>query len=333
MGKIDTVTKDYMKNNAVFADAFNYFVYGGEQVVRPEDLQELDTTEIAVPFGNGDEAAVQKFRDLLKAAALMVDGNAAYLVLGVENESEVRFAEPVKTGLYDFLQYSKQVRQTAARHREAKDWKGHDDGEFLSGFYRDDRLTPVITLVILFGAKKWDGPRTLHEMMSTQDPNILKCVADYKINLIEPAAMGEDDLARLHSSLRAVLGFIKYSDDGDELDAFLSKESGLRALDVEAARVIKACANTEIEIDEKAEVIDVCKAEREMREKARQEGRLEGRQEGRLEGRQEGRLEGRLETLCEVIKNAMEAFNLSKEEAMKRFNISGEEQAILMRMI
>ena len=116
-----------MRNNSVFADAFNYFVYGGKQVIKPENLHELDTTEIAIPFGNGDEAAVQKFRDLLKAAVFMADDDMVYLVLGVENEAEVKFAEPVKTGLYDFLQYSKQVQQTAARHREAKDWKGFDE--------------------------------------------------------------------------------------------------------------------------------------------------------------------------------------------------------------
>ena len=108
MGKIDTITKGYMKKNSIFADAFNYFIYGGKQVIKPENLQELDTTEIAIPFGNGDEVAVQKFRDLLKAAILMMDDNAAYLILGVENESDVKYAEPVKTGLYDFLQYSKQ---------------------------------------------------------------------------------------------------------------------------------------------------------------------------------------------------------------------------------
>ena len=302
-----------MKNNSVFADAFNYFIYDGKQVIKPENLHELDTTEIAIPFGNRNEEAVQKFRDLLKAAVFMADDDMVYLVLGVENEAEVKFAEPVKTGLYDFLQYSKQVQQTAARHREAKDWKGHDDGEFLSGFYRDDRLTPVITLVILFGPKKWDGPRTLHEMMSVQDRDILKYVADYKLNLIEPAAMGTDDLDRLHSSLRAVLGFIKYSNDGDELDVFLSKERGLRALDVEAARVIKACANTEIEIDEKAKVIDVCKAEREMREKASEKARLE--------------------TLKNDVRNVMEFFKVGVEEAMKALKVGEEDQTILMKMI
>ena len=33
MGLADTVTKAYMKENTVFADAFNYLIYGGKAVV------------------------------------------------------------------------------------------------------------------------------------------------------------------------------------------------------------------------------------------------------------------------------------------------------------
>ena len=74
MGLADTVTKAYMKENTVFADAFNYLIYGGKAVVDPAQLQELDTTEIALPFGAQDENgnqtadAVQKYRDVLKSA-------------------------------------------------------------------------------------------------------------------------------------------------------------------------------------------------------------------------------------------------------------------------
>ena len=59
MGLADTVTKAYMKDNSVFADAFNYLIYGGEAVVDPKQLQELDTTEIALPFGSQDEEGKQ----------------------------------------------------------------------------------------------------------------------------------------------------------------------------------------------------------------------------------------------------------------------------------
>ena len=51
MGLADTVTKAYVKENTVFADAFNYLIYDGKAVVDPAQLQELDTTEIALPFG------------------------------------------------------------------------------------------------------------------------------------------------------------------------------------------------------------------------------------------------------------------------------------------
>ena len=313
LGKIDTVTKDYMKKNEVFADACNYFIYGGRQIINPEKLQELDTTEIAVPFGNENEAAVQKYRDLLKTATMMNDGKATYLILGVENEAGVKYAAPVKNGLYDFLQFSKQVQQIAARHREENDRKGHNTGEFLSGFYKEDKLTPVITLVILFGSKKWDGPRTLHEMVDTDDPDVLSCMADYKINLIEPAAMSEDDLDKLQSTLKAVLGFIKYSSDSDALDAFLSKEEILHALDVEAARVISVCTNTQIDIDEDSEVVDVCKAVQDLTNKARQEGHFE--------------------TSRDDVKNVMVSFKVNLEDAMKVLKVSQEDQAILKKMI
>lgn len=34
----DTVTKDYMKRNEIFADTVNYYVFQGQQVVRPDQL-------------------------------------------------------------------------------------------------------------------------------------------------------------------------------------------------------------------------------------------------------------------------------------------------------
>ncbi len=248
MGKVDITTKAYMRKNAVFADAFNYFIYGGKQVIRPDRLHEMDPTEIAVLLDQGNPKAIMKFRDLLKKTTFMSDDKAAYLIMGIENESKTRYAEPVKNGLYDFLRYAAQIQQTEERHRREKDWKGRSSGEFLSGFYKDDKLIPVITLVILFGTEKWDGPRTLQEMMSIQDPEIRKYVADYQINLIEPAAMGEEDLAKFQSDLGSVLGFIKYANDEEALKNFLSNDQSLKRLGTEAAQVISACTHTKIEI-------------------------------------------------------------------------------------
>jgi len=49
MGKTDTITKEYMENPVVFADAFNQFLYHGNQKIDPARLTELDTTGIVIP--------------------------------------------------------------------------------------------------------------------------------------------------------------------------------------------------------------------------------------------------------------------------------------------
>ena len=48
MGTVDIVTKEYMRENAIFADAFNYLIYGGKKVIDPAGLTEIDTATSAV---------------------------------------------------------------------------------------------------------------------------------------------------------------------------------------------------------------------------------------------------------------------------------------------
>ncbi len=51
MGLKDTVTTKYMKQNEIFADLCNYFIYNREQGINPDSLEELDTREVDVPYG------------------------------------------------------------------------------------------------------------------------------------------------------------------------------------------------------------------------------------------------------------------------------------------
>ena len=280
MGLADTVTKAYMKDNSVFADAFNYLIYGGKAVVDPKQLQELDTTEIALPFGSQDEdgkqpeEAVQKYRDVLKSAIIKQDDEAAYILLGIENQTDIHYAMPVRNIIYDALQYGKQVADIAAKHRASDgDAKGHSRGEYLSGFYKEDKITPVITLVLHFGANEWDGPLSLHEMMAVKNKNLLNFVQDYQIHLIDPAKLSAEDLERFSSSLREVIGYIKYSKDKKRLSEFLTDNPRM-LIEANAARVIKAVTNTPLDIPEGAEVIDVCKAVEEMMNESEERGEL-----------------------------------------------------------
>lgn len=98
LGQKDTITKEYMRDPTIFADAFNKYLYHGRQVIRPEDLKELDTTEITVPYGSSDAGVpAQRYRDVLKT--MKTDGNMAYCILGIENASDIHYAMPVKKSI------------------------------------------------------------------------------------------------------------------------------------------------------------------------------------------------------------------------------------------
>lgn len=232
--KADTITKAYVQDVNIFADIFNYYIYKGKPVIKPEQLTERDPTKIALPYGaDGAVVPVQKFRDVQKLYTAMTDGKMEYVLYGIENQSRVHLAMPVRNYLYDALEYAGQVEEAAKSHKkerekrkkegktEGEGKKTSSDEEFLSGFWKEDRLIPSITVTILFSPKPWDGPLSLFDMMKVSDPAVQACMNDYRIHLIAPAQMADDEIMKFQSSLREVLFFIKYSENKDELSQVL----------------------------------------------------------------------------------------------------------------
>ena len=56
----DVLTAAYLKNNSRFADLLNGWLFGGHPVVRPEDIQELDSAEIRIRRGPGDRRGTDR---------------------------------------------------------------------------------------------------------------------------------------------------------------------------------------------------------------------------------------------------------------------------------
>ena len=130
MSTQDIVTKEYMKDEHRFADAFNYFLFNGEQIVRAEQLKEADPVELGIILGAEDSETVQKIRDVLKHALLLTDETCNYLLLGIENQSEVHLAMPVRNLIFDGLRYGEQITERAKERKKQK--LAQDSAEFLS---------------------------------------------------------------------------------------------------------------------------------------------------------------------------------------------------------
>ncbi len=146
----------------------------------------------------------------------------------------------------------------------------------MSGFAKDDKLIPVVTITLYWKAGAWDGPRSLHEMFDVQKDEILKYVPDYRMNLIVPDEIKDFELFR--TELGTVLEFCQCSNDKMRMRKLIQekKEEGVR-LEKEAYDMLKECFRAEVEENrEEGEKIDVCKALEDWAAEERAEGRAEG---------------------------------------------------------
>ena len=265
MGNKDTLTKQYVSGNIVFADLCNHYLYHGKQVIQPEQLHPLDPSSFTLL--NSSDKSIHKYRDILKYLTAMTTNDAAYLILGIENQSDIHYAMPVRNMLYDALQYETQMQEITKRHRNNKEY---DD--FTSGIQKQDKLIPVITLVVYFGTKPWDGPMRLHDMLSSVDPELMQYVVDYPLYLIDPHHMDEKALEQFTSSAREVFTFIKHSKNKHKV-LELVQEQRYKTLEPLAAQVINVCTNSKLPLTtDKGDDITMCQAIDEIREDSRNEG-------------------------------------------------------------
>ena len=312
MGVIDTEGKRYLFNNDIFADAFNYLVYGGEQVIKADELREIDTTELAMPYGNGAKVPVQKYRDILKLWDAKMDDDAIYVILGTELQDKVHYGMPVKDGLYDMLGYTNQIDEIRRSYR-SQNGKNDTDGElvidgdslkikltseeFLSGLRKGDKLIPIITAVVYLGDTPWDGPRSLHEMLDFKNDAIKDFVPDYRINLISPADMDDDEFTKFNTDLGFAMNVIKHqSDHADEIIGATNH----RKIDRDTAVFLNTAVKLNLEYEEETGGVDMCLAMEKKEKRDRILGVIDYMKD-----------EGKSES--DIVEKIIERFHVTKE--------------------
>ena len=308
MGAIDTEAKAYLSSPDKVADAFNYWVYGGRNIIKPEELQPMDTTAIALPYGNDAKKPIQKIRDVLKLYTAMRDEQAYYLMFGIEIQTETHYALPVRNMLYDAMSYAQQVSDIAAEHRKNKDKMTGE--EFLSGLKREDRLMPVITLVISLSTEEWDGPLTLHEMLSVENKELLAFVPNYRLNLLAPNKI--EDFGQFRTELGVLFECIKHKQDSN-MDWMEGKEH-FRHVNRNTASLIKTVTGFDISLDEEGDVVDMMNAWENGLNQARTAAFADGEQNGRES------------TMVSNIKNLMETSGWDARQTMDALKIPANEQ-------
>lgn len=167
------------------------------------------------------------------------------MLLSLEDQTHVHYAMPVRNMLYDAKSYVKQVKNIASKHKQNHE-NGTSSDEFLSGFHKDDKLQPVITLVLYWSGKEWDDPLNIYDMLDTDDHDLLKLIPDYRINLISPAEISEKDFDKFETTLAEVLQYIKHSGNKDKLDKVLDENKKFQHLDRESADLLNTVMNSNL---------------------------------------------------------------------------------------
>lgn len=282
MGSKNIYINDYLSDNERFADLINGFLFRGKQWVKKEDLSETDTTIRKVEEETGKNPE-EMFRDQLKCW----NYNGKIYILGVEAEQNVHYGIPVRIMNYDAGQYNCEYKKRKRNHRHKKDLTSK---EYIAGLGTEERLYPVLSMVLYLGDKTWDACSCLSELCDLRDESselqddIMSVYNDYKVHILDVNTWKESEGFR--TDLREVLGFLYYRKDATELQKFVREHERFRHLRADAYRVIAELANiSELEIEredlEAKEEINMCEAVEKWLSDAKEEGIQEGIQEER----------------------------------------------------
>lgn len=240
----DLQKKGYFYDPERFADLINGVVCSGRQILLPSDLIDMDSQTGQFNASAGQDKQRKKLKD--------------------RHRDLMRKAALI----------SKQVRQR----------KDITETDFISGFARDSRLGPCVTLVLYYG-EKWDGTTDLHGILDFSGiPEELRDVVNnYKIYLCEVRQFNNTDVFR--TDLKQVFDCVRYSDDPEKLYEIVSNDPTYREMDGDTYELIAQYLKTnelmQVKRCEKKEgKVDMCKAIAELIEGGRRQGMEQGIAQG-----------------------------------------------------
>ena len=179
--KPDTVLKNYWSDNEQFADIFNAVLFKGKQIIKAEELEDVDTEESSLLEHRDYVESIKASRDNIKVSKRSTAFRVELVMLGMESQEHIHYAMPMRVMGYDYGTYKKQYDNKAKKYKASE---GMEEDEYLSRMKKTDRLMPVITIVVYYGEKPWDGAISLHGMLDIPS-EMESFVNDYRMLLVE----------------------------------------------------------------------------------------------------------------------------------------------------
>ena len=287
MGEHDKQLKVYLNDSRRYADMINAGIFGGRQMVLPEDLLPERTVNTKA------DTVISKERTSDLAMRQCKNGEK-YAIWILENQSSIDYSMPIRVLLKEALEYDDQLRNIKKMNSK----KGviyANEGEFLSKVKRTDKLYPVHTLVLYWGKEPWDGPKSLHDILdfscdNQEDLKRLKEITpEYPLLLFDLSS--KKDYSEFKTELRTVFELYTLREQKEDFYRYLKTHEECKDMDEETYHLISTMTNEQrtfawLQKQNNQENlrpkggINMCKAIDDLINDAFEKGRLTEREEG-----------------------------------------------------
>ncbi|WP_300841877.1 Rpn family recombination-promoting nuclease/putative transposase [uncultured Acetatifactor sp.] len=237
MGEPNNALAVYMNRPERIRDLLEYYLGAG----LPEDW-ECEEMRGFYTVRNSKGKLSFRQRDYLGKARL----KGVSFLLGLENQDSVNLTYPWRLMELDYLAYGREVEEVQERNELAEEAYGQED-DFKYRYKKEDRILPVLNLTLYWGKGKWREPLSLRDMMADMAdlPGKLQNLAgDYRVHLIPMRSIPEEDLRKMGSDLKYVLGIMKHTGAKRRYERYIMENRSFFAgIPKSAVDVIDACTN------------------------------------------------------------------------------------------
>lgn len=269
MGQKDLTAKDLESRPEVFADIINALIYGGEQIVSPEQLQPAPTETLyeGMTGASGKEANQGKCSKLRNqyndVSKYEMEGRNIKIQYILENESSENSRLILRKAGYEGAVYRNE--------------------------YEEKQIYPVMILVLYWGDKKWKPHAELHELFKKKlgSPAAREYVDNIKLHVFPMAHLPKRVRQRFKSDIRIVVDYLAEGTAYKPTDQIIRYVEPVMRL-LYAMTEEKGVLNRMSDMQRQQEKGEEVKMGEYYTSKCIREGREQGIQEGREQGMQQG---------------------------------------------
>ena len=235
MGEKDITLKDYLSAPKRYADLLNGSIFHGRQIIDAGELQDADTVQ-----SKSDELSIiERINDITMKQTK--HGNL-FAIWTVANQEHIDYGMPARVMMQDALSYDRQLKE---RKRQNQNFA--DSGEFLSRIKKEDRLHPVITLIVYWGEDEWQDAKSLHDILDFgTDPilaqEIKQLIPEYPLHFLNLSEV--HNYSHYRTELRTLFELYDRRKDKTAFTQYVNEHDECKHMDPETYWALRILVNT-----------------------------------------------------------------------------------------